>query len=420
VPLYAWKGIDSAGKPTTGNREADGPKGLRQILRKESVFITELHEVVAGKQTKNAVAASASGSKGLRREVDIKRWFERVRAQDVAIFTRQLATLLHAGIPLAEALGALAEQSDHRKLQMILAGIRQKVNEGSALADAMAEHRAVFQELYINMVRSGESAGNLDAVLARMANFLDSQNELRSKVTSAMAYPILMAIVGTGVMTVLMVVVVPPIAGIFADAGKALPWNTQFLIAVAGIAGGYWWLVLPLLIGAAILLRRWARRPKGRALMDRVKLKIIIVGRLIRLLAVARFARTLATMLSSGVPVLTALDIVKRVLNNTVLEKVIEDARIAIREGESIAATLKKSGQFPSMMCHMVAVGERSGQLEAMLENVAGAYERDVEMEVTRMTSLLAPIMILMMAVGVGFIIFSILVPIMDMGNMVQ
>jgi len=420
VPLYAWKGISAAGKPATGNREADGPKSLRQILRKESVFITELHEVVAGQQTKQAVATSASGSKGLRREVDIKRWFERVRPQDVAIFTRQLATLIHAGIPLAEALGALAEQSDHRKLQMILAGVRQKVNEGSALADALAEHRAVFPELYINMVRSGESAGNLDAVLARMANFLDSQNELRSKVSSAMAYPILMAVVGTGVMTVLMVVVVPPIAGIFADAGKALPWNTQFLIAVAAIAGGYWWLVLPLLIGAVLLLRRWARKPKGRAFMDRVKLRIIIVGRLIRLLAVARFARTLATMLSSGVPVLTALDIVKRVLNNTVLEKVIEDARVAIREGESIAATLKKSGQFPSMMCHMVAVGERSGQLEAMLENVAGAYERDVEMEVTRMTSLLAPIMILMMAVGVGFIIFSILVPIMDMGQMVQ
>jgi general secretion pathway protein F len=420
VALYAWKGLNAAGKPVAGNREADGPKGLRQILRKESVFITELHEVVAGQQTKQAVAASASGGKGLRREVDIKGWFERVRAQDVAIFTRQLATLLHAGIPLAEALGALAEQSDHRKLQMILAGIRQKVNEGSALADAMAEYRAVFPELYVNMVRSGESAGNLDAVLARMADFLDAQHELRSKVSSAMAYPILMAIVGTGVMSVLMVVVVPPIAGIFADSGKALPWNTQILIAVAAIAGGYWWLVLPLLIGTVFGFRRWTRKPKGRALMDRVKLRILIVGRLIRLLAVARFARTLATMLSSGVPVLTALDIVKRVLNNTVLEKVIEDARIAIREGESIAVTLKKSGQFPSMMCHMVAVGERSGQLEAMLENVAGAYERDVEMEVSRLTSLLAPIMILIMAVGIGFIIFSILVPIMDMGQMVQ
>ncbi|HEX7596797.1 MAG TPA: type II secretion system inner membrane protein GspF [Polyangia bacterium] len=420
MPLYTWKGLNAAGKPATGTRESDGPKALRQALRKENVFITELHEVVAGQQTKQAVASSASGSKGLRREVDFKRFFERVRAQDVAIFTRQLATLLRAGIPLAEALGALAEQSDHRKLQLILAGVRQKVNEGSSLADALAEHRGVFSELFINMVRSGESAGNLDAVLARMADFLDTQNELRSKVSSAMAYPILMAIVGTGVMTVLMVVVVPPIAGIFADTGKALPWNTQLLIGAANIAGSYWWAILPLMVGAFLLGRRWTRTPKGKALMDRVKLKIIIAGRLIRLLAVARFARTLATMLSSGVPVLTALDIVKRVLNNTVLEKVIEDARIAIREGESIAVTLRKSGQFPSMMCHMVAVGERSGQLEAMLENVAGAYERDVEMEVTRLTSLLAPIMILIMAIGVGFIVFSILIPIMGMGEMVQ
>jgi general secretion pathway protein F len=420
VPLYTWKGLNASGKPATGTRESDGPKALRQALRKENVFITELHEVVAGQQSKQSVASSASGAKGLRREIDFKRFFERVRAQDVAIFTRQLATLLHAGIPLAEALGALAEQSDHRKLQLLLAGIRQKVHEGSALADALADHRTVFSELFINMVRSGESAGNLDAVLVRMADFLDTQNELRSKVSSAMAYPILMGIVGTVVMTVLMVVVVPPIAGIFADSGKALPWNTQLLIGAAAIAGGYWWLVLPLLIGAFLLGRRWVRKPKGRALMDRVKLKLIIAGRLIRLLAVARFARTLATMLSSGVPVLTALEIVKRVLNNTVLEKVIEDARVAIREGESIAVTLRKSGQFPSMMCHMVAVGERSGQLEAMLENVAGAYERDVEMEVTRLTSLLAPIMILIMAVGVGFIVFSILVPIMDMGQMVQ
>jgi general secretion pathway protein F len=420
VPLYSWKGLNAAGKPASGNREADGPKGLRQTLRKENVFITELHEIVAGQQNKQAVASAASGAKGMRREVDFKRFFERVRSTDVAIFTRQLATLLHAGIPLAEALGALAEQSDHRKLQMILAGIRQKVNEGSSLADALSDHKGVFSDLIINMVRSGESAGNLDAVLVRMADFLDSQNELRSKVSSAMAYPILMAVVGTGVMMVLMIVVVPPIAGIFADSGKALPWNTQLLIGVADIAGSYWYLVLLVLGGFVWGFRRWAKRPKGRAVMDRVKLKVLLVGRLIRLLAVARFARTLATMLASGVPVLTALEIVKRVLNNSVLEKVIEDARVAIREGESIAVTLRKSKQFPSMMCHMVAVGERSGQLEAMLENVAGAYERDVEMQVNRLTSLLAPIMILTMAIGVGFIVFSILVPIMDMGQMVQ
>ena len=420
MPVYAWKGLNAAGKAATGTRDSDGPKSLRQTLRKEGIFISEVREVVGGKQNRQALGTGSSGTKGLRREVDIKGFFERVKPRDVAVFTRQMATLLHAGIPLAEAMGALSEQSDNKKFQMILAGIRQKVNEGGSFADAMTENPKVFPELYTNMVRSGETAGNLDAVLSRLAEFLDAQIELRNKVSSAMAYPILMMIVGSLVLGFLMTVVVPPIAGIFADSGKALPWNTQLLVLIADIAGGYWWAVLPALILMVLLVRRWVRRPKGRAFTDRLKLRLWLVGKLVRFIAVARFSRTLATMLASGVPVLTALDIVKRVLNNTVLEKVVEDARVAIREGESIAATLKKSGEFPSMMCHMVAVGERSGQLEAMLENVAGAYERDVSTEVGKLTSILAPIMIVVMAVGVGFIVFSILMPIIEMGQMVQ
>jgi general secretion pathway protein F len=420
MAIYAWKGLAASGKNVAGTRDSDGPKSLRQALRKEGIFITEVREVVGGKQSKQALGSGGSSGKGLKREVDFKGMFERVKPQDVAVFTRQMGTLLHAGIPLAEAMGALAEQSDNKKLQLILAGIRQKVNEGGSLADAMTAHPKVFPDLYTNMVRSGETAGNLDAVLFRLSDFMDAQIELRSKVSSAMAYPILMSVVGSLVLGFLMTVVVPPIAAIFADSGKALPWNTQLLVLIADVVGGYWWIVLPVLVATALLLRRWTRRPKGRAFMDRVKLRLILVGKLIRYIAVARFARTLATMLASGVPVLTALDIVKRVLNNSVLEKVVEDARIAIREGESIAATLKKSGQFPSMMCHMVAVGERSGQLEAMLENVASAYERDVSVEVGRLTSILAPLMIVVMAVGVGFIVFSILMPIIDMGGMVQ
>lgn len=421
MAIYAWKGLSASGKNVAGTRDSDGPKSLRQALRKEGVFITEVREVVGGKQAKQALGSGgASGGKGLKREIDFKGMFERIKPQDVAVFTRQLGTLLHAGIPLAEAMAALAEQSDNKKLQLILAGIRQKVNEGGSLAEAMTAHPKVFPDLYTNMVRSGETAGNLDAVLFRLSDFMDAQIELRSKVSSAMAYPILMTIVGSLVLGFLMTVVVPPIAAIFADSGKALPWNTQLLVIIADIVGGYWWIVLPILIVTVVLVRRWMRKPKGRAFMDRVKLRLFLVGKLIRYIAVARFARTLATMLASGVPVLTALEIVKRVLNNSVLEKVVEDARIAIREGESIAATLKKSGQFPSMMCHMVAVGERSGQLEAMLENVASAYERDVSVEVGRLTSILAPLMIVVMAVGVGFIVFSILMPIIDMGGMVQ
>jgi len=420
MPVYAWKGLNAAGKSATGTRESDGPKSLRQTLRKEGVFISEVREVVGGKQSKLALSSGGSAAKGMRREVDIKGIFERVKPRDVSVFTRQMATLLHAGIPLAEAMAALSEQSDNKKFQMILAGIKQKVNEGGSFADAMTAHPKVFPELYTNMVRSGETAGNLDSVLARLAEFMDAQIELRAKVSGAMAYPILMSIVGSLVLGFLMTVVVPPIAGIFAESGKALPWNTQLLVFVADLAGGYWWAVIPTLAAIVFGMRRWMRKPKGRAFMDRLKLKLWLVGKLVRFIAVARFSRTLATMLASGVPVLTALEIVKRVLNNTVLEKVVEDARVAIREGESIAATLKKSGEFPSMMCHMVAVGERSGQLEAMLENVASSYERDVATEVGKLTSILAPLMIVIMAVGVGFIVFSILMPILEMGQMAQ
>jgi general secretion pathway protein F len=419
MPLYAWKGLDAGGKTVNGTREADGPKGLRQVLRKDAVFLTELREVVGGMKGA-AAAAGVAQAKGLNKEVDFARFFERVKPQEVAIFTRQLATLLRAGIPLAEALGALAEQADNRKLQLILAGIRQKVNEGGALAEALGQNPRVFPELYTNMVRSGEAAGNLDAVLARLAEFMDEQLALRSKVSAALTYPIVMAVLGSVIMGVLMVVVVPQIATVFEDSGKTLPWNTRLLIFAAGVTGDFWWVIIPVVAGGGFLLRRWARSPKGRTKVDRWGLKTPVVGPLLRFIAVARFARTLSTMLASGVPLLTALEIVRKVLNNSVLEKVVEAARDTIREGESIATTLKRSGEFPSMMCHMVAVGERSGQLETMLENVATAYERDVEVKVGQLTALLSPLMIVIMGIAVGFMVFSILGPIMDMQNLVQ
>jgi len=422
VPVYSWKGLNTAGKAVAGTRDADGPKALRQTLRKDGVFITEHREVLAGGGRAAPRAANAGGAKVsvFKREIDFKGALERVRPQEVAAFTRQLATLLKAGIPLAEALGALGEQGDNKKLEIALAEIRQKVNEGSSLADTLAAHPKIFPELYTNMVRSGEAAGNLDAVLARLADFLDAQHTLRAKVSGALTYPIIMLVLGSLIMGVLMVVVVPKITSIFEDLGKTLPWNTQLLIFMADVMGSYWWAVLIVIGFSYFLFRRWSHTPKGRAVVDRIQLKVPLIGPLVRYVGVARFARTLATMLAAGVPVLTALEIVKKVLNNTVLEKVVEEARDAIREGESIATPLKRSGQFPSLMVHMVAVGERSGQLEAMLENVATAYERDVEGKVTRLTTILSPLLIVGMALCVVFIVFSVLQPILDMQNFVQ
>ncbi|MEP6654145.1 MAG: type II secretion system inner membrane protein GspF [Myxococcales bacterium] len=422
MSLYAWKGLDGGGKTVAGTRDADGPKALRQALRKDGVFITELSEVLGG-GAKRAAPTGVGGAPArsrLRRDVNFQELLERVRPQEVAVFTRQLGTLLAAGIPLAEGLGALAEQSDNKKLERVLAGIRQKVNEGSSLAETMAAHPTMFSDLYVNMVRSGEAAGNLDAVLMRLAEFLDTQLALRSKVSGALTYPIIMMVLGSLVMGVLLVVVVPQITSVFEDMGKTLPWNTRLLITVSDVAGGYWWVLLPAGIGGYFIYRRWSRTARGRGIMDRAKLRLWLIGPLVRFVASARFARTLATMLSAGVPVLTALEITKKVLNNTVLEKVVEEARDAIREGESIAATLKKSGQFPSMMVHMIAVGERSGQLESMLENVAGAYEREVDGKVARLTTILSPAIIVTMAVVVVFIVFSILTPILDMQNFVN
>ena len=247
MPVYAWKGLNSTGKSVTGTRDADGPKGLRQALRKDGVFITEHREVLTGGAKAAArTAASAKGEKVsfFKREIDLKGMTERVQPQEVAAFTRQLATLLKAGIPLAEALGALSEQADNKKFEVVLAEVRQKVNEGSSLADTLAKHPRIFPELYTNMVRSGEAAGNLDAVLSRLADFLDAQHALRSKVSGALTYPIIMVVLGSVVMGVLMVVVVPKITSIFEDLGKTLPWNTQLLIFLADVVGSYWWAVI--------------------------------------------------------------------------------------------------------------------------------------------------------------------------------
>jgi general secretion pathway protein F len=423
VPVYTWKGLSAAGKVVGGTRDADSAKGLRLLLRRDGIFVTEHREMLGtgAKAPAKTAATTAGGTVPFwKREVDLGGLLRRVQPQEVAVFTRQLGTLLHAGIPLAEALGALSEQSDNKTFEVILTSVRQKVNEGSSLADTLAQHPKIFPELYTNMVRSGEAAGNLDAVLSRLADFLDAQHALRSKVSSAMTYPIIMTVLGSGIMGLLMVVVVPKITSIFEDQGKALPWNTTLLIFTSDTIASWWWL-LAIVGGLGYWgFRRWVAKPKGRLAVDRLKLRLPLLGPLTRYVAVARFARTLSTMLAAGVPVLTALEIVKRVLNNVVLEKVVEEARDAIREGESIAAPLRRSQQFPSMMVHMVAVGERSGQLETMLENVAVAYERDVDGKVARLTTVLSPALIVVMAMAVGFIVMSILQPIMDMSNIVQ
>jgi general secretion pathway protein F len=425
MPVFEYSGLTEAGKNVRGVKDAENRKVLHSILRKDGIFLTDVR--AADAVSISNLAANASTGKvealtgqGLSREVDLRQVFgSRVSGQDLAIATRQLATLIGAGITLVESLTALVEQVEHPGLKRILGVVRQKVNEGSSLADALAEHPKVFTTLFVNMIRAGESSGALDVVLVRLADFTEGQAALRNKILGAMLYPAIMVLVGISIVGILFVVVIPKVTKIFDDMNVSLPWTTRILIATSTFARDYWYAILaaiPLFIWG---IRRYVRTERGRNWWDRTKLSAPIFGEVVRMLALARFAKTLATLLSSGVPLLTALDIVKNIVNNSILAKVIEDARDAIREGESIAAPLKRSGQFPPLVHHMIAIGEKSGQLEQMLGNIARSYDSQVEIRVSAMTSLLEPVMIVMMGGGVAFIVFSILMPIMQLNTFV-
>jgi general secretion pathway protein F len=421
MPVFSYKGFDTKGKPVSGVKDADSLKALRASLKRDGVLLVEAKE--AALRAKAAAETAGIGFLALLNPVAaMKAWRERENADrlQVAVITRQLGTLLKAGVPLAEALAALVDQLERPGLKRVIADVKTQVNEGSSLGDAMARHSKVFEELYVNMIRAGEASGNLDAVLFRLAEFLDAQNKLRSKIISALFYPVVMTIIGAVIMGILMVSVVPKVTSIFADTGKALPWNTQMLIGLSSVISSYWWALIIAIVGLVTMWRRWKRTPRGRALYDKWLLKLWVIGPLARQIAITRFAKTLATMLASGVPLLRALDIVKAILGNTVLMKVIEDAKESIKEGESIAAPLKRSGEFPPIVTHMIAVGERSGQLEQMLENVAQAYETEIDLKMGRLTTLLEPVMILVMGGSVAFVVFSILMPIMEMNEFVS
>jgi general secretion pathway protein F len=406
MPVFEYRALSAAGKPLQGLREAESPKTLRAALKRDGVFLTE----VLGEKQQQAQQA---------REVNVRRWMVgRVSADDLAIMTRQMAVLIHAGIPLVEALNALVEQVEHERLKRVISDVKQRVNEGSSLGDAMSIHGKIFTPLYVNMIRAGESSGALDVVLVRLADFTEGQARLRSKVMGALTYPAAMAVVGGAIMLILFAVVIPKITKIFEDTQVTLPWTTKLLMGFASFVSNWWWALVLLAAGGFWGFMRWKETTPGRARWDRFKLTIPVFGRLIRTIAIGRFSRTLATLLKSGVPLLAAMDIVKNIVGNVRLAEVIEQARQAIQEGESIAAPLKRSGEFPPLVHHMVAIGERSGSLEEMLGNVADAYESQVETTVGALTSLMEPFMIVLMGLVVTFIVFSVLMPILQINTL--
>jgi general secretion pathway protein F len=405
VAVFEYRGILVAtGKPVKGVRDAENPKALRANLRKDGVLLTVATEGKAAEEK-------------AKRNIKIFEVLNRPSTSDVAVLTRQLATLIGAGIPLFESLNALIEQVENEQLKRALTQVREQVREGTSFAKALEAHPTIFPGLYVSMVRAGEASGTLQQVLERLTQFMESQAKLKGKVTSALAYPILMAIIGTTLVSILMIAVVPNVTTIFASMDQALPWYTALLIASSDFLAGYWWAILAALALGIYLFRRWKRTPNGKLRWDSVILKVPVFGKVILMLSIARFARTLATLLSSGVALLTAMDIVSNVLGNAALEKVVLEAIGSIKEGQSIADPLRRSGRFPPIVTHMITIGEKSGQLESMLESVSDAYDTEVENRVQILTSLLEPLIIVMMGSVVGFIAMSILMPLIQMSS---
>lgn len=399
MPLFEYSGLDGQGRKVSGKIDGTGRKAVMQKLSQQGVFLTDLKEM-----------AATSSSGGIRR-LSLRR---KISPVELAAATRQLGTLLGAGIPLDEVLATVADQTDQSALSSTFMSIREKVLQGSPFFEAIGEHSGVFPDLFINMIQVGENSGTLDQVLNRLADFLDEQARIRSRIQAAMAYPILMTVVGTGVLIFLFIFVVPKITGMLTEMGQALPWPTQMLITLSSTLASWWWLLLIGVAAALAGLRRYRNTTAGRLKMDRLSLRIPLYGRLNLFIATARFSRTLGTLLQSGVPLLKALDITRTLLNNMVLREAVETARKEVQEGGSLARSLKNSAAFPPMLAQISAAGEKSGQLEPMLFRLADTYEHQTDLSITGLLSLLEPILILVMGTVVGFVVLAILLPIFE------
>jgi general secretion pathway protein F len=398
VPLFDYAGFDAGGKKVSGVTEATGKRAALQKLRAEGIFATEVREESAAP----------------KRRLPRLRFGGAVPANELASATRQLATLLGAGLPLDEALASVAGQLEHHGMIRALGRVREEVIQGESLHTALSHHAGIFPNLYVNMIQVGESSGSLDQVLQRLADFLEDQARLKSRIRSAMAYPVLMALIGTGVLFFLFAFVVPKVTRMLEDLDRALPLPTLLLIRGSDFLSAWWWLLLILMALAGLALHRYRGTEEGRLRLDRMALNAPLFGKLNLLIATARLTRTLSTLLHSGVPMLAALDICGNLLENRVLRQAILDTTIAVREGEGLAAPLKRSGVFPPMVAQMAAVGEKSGEMESMLLRVSEAYEHQVEMSISGLLSLLEPLMILFMGTVVGFIVMAILLPIFE------
>ena len=404
MAVFTYKATDRLGKLVTGSIEAKDKKAVILRLQELNYFPVRVEE--KGKSSSQGTEQKFSFSFG-----------QRIKKKDVLIFTSQLATLTSSGVPLDKSLTVLTELTENKKLSQVVADVQKSVHGGSHFTDALARHPKVFSKLYLSMVKAGESGGVLEGVLTRLAEFLESSQDFKESITSALVYPVLLTLVGGGAVAILLTFVVPKFTQIFADMGQTLPLPTRFLVGFSTLLVSYWWLLVGVILALFLSIRQYIKTEDGKWFWDSLKLHFPVWGNLTQKIEVSRFSRTLGTLVQSGVPILQALAIVKDIMGNSVLAKAIKEIQGRIKEGEKISDPLRQCHLFPPMAIHMIDVGEETGQLEVMLFKVADAYDRETRTSVKRMVSMLEPALILVMGLVVGFIVISMLMAIFGIND---
>ena len=417
MPKFKYVALDSKGKETQGEVDADTQTTALSKIREKGFFPTSVVEVDARAQKKKqGPTAPAARGKGLKMELRLPAFLSRVKPKQMTSFTRQLATLVNAGLPLLRGLQVLTKQERNPGLKRAIGEMAESIEAGSTFAEALAQHPRIFNKLFVNMVKAGEIGGVLDVVLLRLSEFMEKAQKIKSKIISAMVYPIVVLIMASAILTLLMVFIVPKFQEIFKDLleGAALPGLTQFVLSVSKTMTLRLPFVIIGIVILVILIKLIGRTKVGRYAIDRVKLAIPIFGVLNRKTAIGRFARTLGTLMSSGVPVLQALNIVRDTVQNEAIGRAIAQIHDAVKEGENMAPPIEASGAFPPIVVSMVEVGEETGELPEMLMKIADSYDDEVDNTVAGLTSIIEPILIIFLALIVGTIVIALFLPLIS------
>jgi type IV pilus assembly protein PilC len=395
MPTFEWKGRDRAGRAQSGVLVADSKEAVLAVLRRQQMV---------------PVAVKEKG-----KEIALPRFRKGIDDKTLAVFTRQFSVMIDAGLPLVQCLQILGEQQEHKAFQRIIMQVREDVEAGSSLASALAKHPSAFNDLYVNMVAAGEAGGILDTILQRLAVYIEKAARLKAQVKSAMIYPVTVIVIAIIVVYIILWKVIPVFASLFASLGADLPLPTRIVVALSHFIGRFWWLILLSVVALTVMINRYYKTPQGKMVIDRLLLKAPVVGLILRKIAVARFCRTLGTLMSAGVPLLESLDITARTSGNAVIEQAIMEVRKQVEEGKTLSEPLGATQQFPPMVVHMISVGESTGALDTMLGKIAEFYEEEVDIAVAGMMKLIEPVMIFVLGVVIGGIVISMYLPMFDL-----